>query len=388
MRGLARVVGAGALAVSAIVGFGGPAWASEVPQGSVTITPTRDANKVITSTNRPTVSGEVHMSGQGTVQTAVIHVRSLATPASMPELTLNACNSPDPCGRTSVTYSQTLPALAANGPYEVTVVTTGRESPIDIDGDQSRTLGPERVVIELGPAAPENLRAVVSQAPRSVTLSWDRNAEPDLVSYVVARKGPDEAAYRVLRSIAQPAAAGRVSYADVDLGAVGGQFAYRVYAVRSAGDATNNDRAISSEPSSTTARLDGPPPTGPTTTGAPPVPTPAGDLKSGPLPSPVITNTGPLNFSKFTSTGGASGHPAAPDGPFSQTLDYGQTPTTGQEQPEPATRPRAMPAERTSDRRSSSKTLLIPLSGGAALLVGALQLRWLTSRATGPIDLA
>ena len=394
-----------ALAVTLVAG--GPAWASEAPQaGPLSVTPAPDAYGVIASTASPTIAGEFHMKAGGTIRTITITIKYNGTTEGVAPTTVKVCGgggSTPSCGGTEAkSFSKAIGPLPVNGPYEIGATSSGSEQ-FDLDGDQTGTATPITVKLRVAPAAPANVKAVANDAGNAVTVSWDRNSEPDVTTYVPVRLNADGSFTRLKYLAQPPASETRVTMKDDSLGA-GGELKYYVYALRSAGekgiDAVRSNvsteakvkvAAVQTSTTTSTPPAGGAAPGGtPGATTAPrtpptvPVPT-AADLKIGSLPAPIISRGRDLG-KVGNATGNEVGGINVDDGAFNEALPYGAgtkkgTPgNTGRSS-------RALPLRGTTEG-SSTKALLIPLSAGAALCVVAFQLRFLNGRVIQPVDLA
>ena len=79
------------------------------------------------------------------------------------------------------------PALAWNGPYKVRVVVEGSPRP---PAEPQKVEAERRFFIEAAPAPPKGLKAE-PVGSEGVTVSWDKNNEPDMVLYEVHRAPKD-----------------------------------------------------------------------------------------------------------------------------------------------------------------------------------------------------
>jgi hypothetical protein len=396
-----------ALAVTLVAG--GPAWASEAPQaGPLSVTPAPDAYGVIASTASPTIAGEFHMKPGGTIRTIAITIKYNGTTEGVAPTTVKVCGggggTPSCGGTEAKSFSKAIGPLPVNGPYEIGATSSGSEQ-FDLDGDQTGTATPITVKLRVAPAAPADVKAVANDAGDAVTVSWDRNSEPDVTTYVPVRQNANGSFTRLKYLAQPPASQPRVTMKDDSLGA-GGELKYYVYALRSAGekgvDAVRSNVSAEAKvkvayvepPSTTTTTVAGggggggggggtgttvprPPPTVP-------VPT-AADLHAGSLPAPTISHGRDLG-KVGNATGNEVGGINVDDGAFNEALPYGAGTKKGT--PGNSGRStRALPLRGTT-QGSSTKALLIPLSAGAALCVVAFQLRFLNGRVIQPVDLA
>ena len=271
------------------------------------------------------------------------------------------------CGTGTVSFKWQLPGLAYNGPYVVNATA---------DHCQCSASRPDRPRSPPGgsgmaadPAAPGDVRAEPG-GDRNVDLSWQRNPEPDILYYQVSRK--DGGGNFSHRGDVRHPASGRPAFTDTSTsGTAGGEFAYRVVAVRkgASGDDTHDEhaRGASGEKSVTVA----PPPT----TVAPG--TPGAEIK----PAGTDTNIG----------GYLAGQPGAlpspkpmfidlPDTGFEGSLPFGQLP--GEDMSEPGEGEEAIPATLETRRLQEFNRgrPLIPIAAGAILLLLAAHLRLFNKR--------
>ena len=220
----------------------------------------------------------------------------------------------------------------------------------------------------VGPAAPGDLKAEPG-GDRNVVLSWQRNSEPDILYYRVSRKDGG-GNFSHLGDVRQPAS-GRPGFTDTTTSRTpGGDFAYRVVAVRkgaSGDDTTTLTSRASGEKSVTVA----PPPT----TVAPG--TPGAEIK------PAGTDTNIAGY--------LAGQPGALPGPkpmfidlpdtgFEGSLPFGQLP--GEEDMSEPGEEDAIPATLETRRLQEFNRgrPLIPIAAGAILLLLAAHLRLFNKR--------
>ncbi len=271
------------------------------------------------------------------------------------------------CGTGTVSFKWQLPGLAYNGPYVVNATADHCQVLCVSPGPAKVT--PREFRLAADPAAPADVRADVG-ADRNVTVSWQRNPEPDIRFYQVSRKEGGGNFTRVGGDIRQPAS-GRPSFTDTSTsGTAGGEFAYRVVAVRngaSGDDSTTRTSRASGDKSVTVA----PPPT----TVAPGEP--GAEIK----PAGTDTNIG----------GYLAGQPGAlpspkprfidlPDTGFEGSLPFGQFP--GEDMSEPGEGEEASPATLETRRLEAFNRgrPLIPIAAGAILLLLAAHLRLFNQR--------
>ncbi|MDP9072800.1 MAG: hypothetical protein M3N98_01275, partial [Actinomycetota bacterium] len=112
-------------------------------------------------------------------------------------------------GGTSTSFSF-HPVLAFNGPYTVTANTSASEAGILGSTPRSDSASAS-FRLAVPPAAPHGVSAVAN-ADRSVTVSWARNTEPDILGYQVERQDPSSSQLSAAANVAQPAGGSSVSW--------------------------------------------------------------------------------------------------------------------------------------------------------------------------------
>ncbi len=281
-------------------------------------------------------------------------------------------------GQRSVSFSFTTSELSYNGPYDVTVDVSGRKvvdrlfnaAPVSTEATQGFN-------VEVDPAPPANVSAAAN-ADRSVTVSWSRNSEPDLVGYQVQRRGPGSAGFQPVGSaVAQPPDGSKVQWTDTTVGPTGGQFEYLVVAVRPDGDGAITDRATSA---STGAGVMVPgPPGGTAGPGGPTAGEPGGIATPGPGGAFTTGSPSALDLSSFLASGAppsvsVPGGETEPDGTFSATLPFGAKaePDMGSGSVE------------ILGHSASGRSLLLPIATGLLLCMVALHLRRFNRRVFAP----
>ncbi|MGI8776310.1 MAG: hypothetical protein ACR2LJ_02745 [Acidimicrobiales bacterium] len=357
---------AGAVAVVlAVVGPAPPAPADPGSDPSVSL----DAPAVDGAT--ATVSGSVHMSGPLDWVTGVaITVTSRQHP--------DATASCSPCGATldqspSASFSFTTSGLAYNGPYDVSVVASGQKIIGAVtNGAPVSTQATTAFKVEVAPAPPADV-TVVANGDHSVTVSWTRNTEADLLGYQVERRTGTAGFQPVGPVVPQPPeGASTVHWTDPSTAATGGQFEYLVVAVRPDADGAVSDRATSA---STGVGVSVPVPPG--VVGAP---GPGGAATTRPAtPGSSTKAAASLNLSSFPNPGATPpeiSSPDTPDGGFSPALNYGSrdrgdTVGGGSE----------AVLSGSTDRRA----LLLPVAAGLLLCMVSAHLRRFNRRVLAPM---
>jgi len=356
----------GAVAVAVLV-VGGAAPASAEPQRTISIDPTGDVG------GPPTVTGS--FKGASLLLnvekiTGVDLTVSPTGPTGGSPVTKNGCDvaSSGACNSPQITFEWQIPALAYNGPYVVGA--TGRYcDPLLCLNPESASAEPVEFRLGAEPSAPTELRTEPG-ADRSVIVSWARNGEPDMLYYALFRKDPGGEFRRVGGNVTHPAS-GRPTFTDTSVsGTNGGDFAYKVFAVRNgpSGDAdgpTKVSRA-SAERSVTVA--------------APPTTTTPGDPNA---PTTLPAGQG-VDISSFLSgQAPALASPAPifldlPDTGFGDTLPFGSLPDEAEPGEEDAVLPET-PRQRELAEFKRGRPL-IPVAAGLILLVLAGHVRLLNVR--------
>ncbi|MEO6121851.1 MAG: fibronectin type III domain-containing protein, partial [Acidimicrobiales bacterium] len=192
-----------------------------------------------------------------------------------------------------VSFGITLPF---NGRYKAEITATGNDTLLGLGEDTTRKAAIEFLMVA-PPAAPRSVRTVADVGTREVTISWARNAEPDLLFYLVQRSlGGGEYALAAKTT--------ELSVVDTATNVAGGEYSYQVIAVR---QGAVPDEGVNSNPSAvSTASVAAPP--APPTTVAPPstVAVPAGTVTPAP-PTPGSTQPAPAT----TVTSIPAGNPGA-----------------------------------------------------------------------------
>ena len=183
-------------------------------------------------------------------------------------------------GRASVSFSWT-PSLPYNGQYTATVRASGEDRPVDTNGNESAETT-RSFAIEAPPAMPRDVKVRADPDSREVDVSWSLNREPDMIGYQVQRsyEGSEW-------SVAGESDEG--FYRDVRTADRGGEYSYRVIALRRGATADTGVASRPSEPASTT------------------VPKPPGARNDSPSDSPGGPDTGPSGDGDSSASGGGSG---------------------------------------------------------------------------------
>lgn len=339
------------LAVAALVGLT-PAPASAEGELAVTLSEPKVEGATVT------VAGEIS-SGLLALGSEITSVAITVVPevSGLKSVEAEAC----PCGRpdsqNAVRFSKRIP-VSANGRYTARVKATGKGL---LGQELSGAAGPSKPFdIAAPPRAPQNLRVEVSPE-RIVTVSWDRNTEPDMLHYVVSRKDPGGDSFRLAGEVVKhPASGERVSFVDRSTAAAGGDYTYKVAAFR---QGATQGKPVSAESDARSASVPAPAPGDPAAApsagasglvGGFPAAQPRGSA-AGPAPRPLI-DTG-----------------------FSETLPFGARPP-GEEIEEGEQEPRSLEVGTTTTEFVTRGRPLVPIAAGAVLLLLAVHLRLLNKR--------
>lgn len=269
-------LGAAAVLALALVGF--------APQAALARTPTIGLSSPADGANltqSPTVIGQAEMQS-GWIDSVKITVES---PQGH---TVPAPRMFDPSDTPNPLPFQWAPPLAFNGTYKVTAEAVGRDN-IELNGPEHSAVT-HTFTLNVAPAAPSGVKAVVNQTKRTVTISWTPNPEPDVAGYGVYREEGDTI---VERKIVKP----DVHTVVDDLGSLpAGTYTYHVYAARP--NAAGNE-FIPSAPTKVAGKVTSSPPPPPTTTtvkGAAATTTTAPGSKA-----PALAQRGKADLSGFAS---------------------------------------------------------------------------------------
>lgn len=273
----------GALALLSALSLAAPALA-DAP--SITFTSPGGDDPVRVSD--PTIAARVAMQNGGTVVRQVeLSVQQLDTNRAP----LTAAVDGNRQSRQDVAFRVALPF---NGRYRATLKAWGADPPLFgtlEDGEVESTSRSREFLVAAPPAPPRDVKAVVDEATRTVTLTWKANDEGDLIGYIVQRAAGDGP----FADVGTVTKTDRPTYRDSGTAEAGGVYRYQVVAVRS--DGVTKDKGISSDPSAVTpeatANVPGPP--------APPSGTPG---------TTVVAST-PGSSTPGTTTAAASKNPGA-----------------------------------------------------------------------------
>ncbi|MDQ3896867.1 MAG: hypothetical protein M3326_06390, partial [Actinomycetota bacterium] len=205
-------------------------------------------------------SGTVTIAGRVTDDSAVHTVKDVSVSVGDKSSPTFECTD-TPC---SFSWRVTLPL---NGPYQAKVTANEVTILLGTAGTPATQTRPFKVAAP--PAKPVLDPPRVNDA-RNVELSWSRNTEADMLYYAVFRKDPGGGDFRqVGGKVSQPASGAKVTYTDTTTSAfTGGDYAYRVVAVRKGASGTADTEATSTPSASSSASV----PVPPTTSTAAPAP--------------------------------------------------------------------------------------------------------------------
>ncbi|MEA2843930.1 MAG: hypothetical protein QOJ69_1601 [Actinomycetota bacterium] len=370
-RVLVRSAASAAVLLVVGMGWASPAGAHPDADGHGTISLSASGD----TGSPPTVSGTFF--GASALGVPIENIRSVsltATPTGPTgggQVGADGCKvaTAGKCGSGSVTFKWQIPSLAYNGPYVVNA--TADHCQVLCVTPGPATVTPREFRLAADPAAPADVRAEAG-GDRNVVLSWGRNAEPDLLYYQVSRKQGGGNFARVGGDIRQPAS-GRPAFVDTSTsGTPGGEFSYRVVAVRkgpSGDDSTTRTSGASGEKSVTVP--------------APPAPAAPGAPGSEAKTAGSDTNIGGYLAGQAPALG--SPKPIfhdLPDTGYEGSLPFGQLP--GEDLSEPGDE-NASPASLETRRLQAFNRgrPLIPIAAGAILLLLAAHLRLFNKRLKG-----
>ncbi len=366
MGRIGRVASGAAMVLVLIVGAAAPADAA--PSSTLSIEP---ADDIATS---PTVTGS--FAGARPLGLAIENISAVdlavspTGPTGGDAVTQDGCEVGSGCSTGDVSFTWEVPALEYNGPYTVTATGTYC-AVLCLGAPQRASATPVSFRLGMEPAAPTDLKLSTGD-DRSVTVSWARNGEPDFLYYALFRKDPGGEFRRLGSDIKQPSS-GRPSFADSSAaGTNGGDFVYRVFAVRKGFTGDDKSTKISKASTDRTITV-APPPTTTTNPGDPaggPVTTVAGEgvdigsFLSG--QAPTLPTPGPI-FLDLPDTG------------FGETLPFGTLP--GDDDIEPGEEDAVLPTPRARQvAEFKANRPLIPVAAGLILLVMAGHVRLLNVR--------
>jgi len=335
-------------------------------------------------------SSAVTVKGQARSSSSLATLRGVILKVGDKSLALPSCDGLMSC---DLSWS---PALAANGPYELTVSAT--EATLGVIGGTTSTFS-RKFVVDAPPAAPVVGVPRITDA-RTVELTWSRNSEPDMLYYAVFRKDPAGSAFLPVGRIDQPKEAGKsISFTDATTTITGGDYAYQVVAVRKGGARPGEIKPeTASTPSSARTASVPLPPTTTTAAPAPGAPAAPGQGSATTVKPGAAAGVDLSGFLASRDRPAPTPPPTIlepPDAGFKTTLPFDPA-APGQDQEEGDADAVAPPSTgRSSPVVSLDNTRpLVPVAGGLILLLLAIHIRLLNRRlkpaATGdlPIETA
>ena len=384
MRRPAAAAAAAAALVAAMVVLSGPVASAHEDVGAhgfVALSADGDL------TSSPTVSGRFEVSVLEYVDNVALTLTpSGPTPGT--SLSVNGCTlaTSGKCGESRVDFAWSLPDLPYNGPY-VANATARHCLTLCVAAPTTARVNPVSFRLAAPPRKPDSVRADVN-GDGTVTLSWARNPEPDMIGYALLRKAPGAATFaQVGPPVPQPkSSATRATFQDTTTAAAGGTFSYQVVAVRN-GASGDSGTAVASPTSSAATAL------------IPVVTTTPSTVMGGPAaggPTTVVkgpTGAASLNLGSFLAKGTPAPRPTPVptlpevDNGFNPELPFGPG-----EQAPPADggTEAALPAGSRGIGGGSGapRGALIPVAVGSMLLVLAMHARFLSRRLAGPAAIA
>lgn len=273
--------------------------------------------------------------------------------------------------------------LSRNGNYRVVVSATGTTTAGlgTASGDASKTFA-----LAAPPAAPQGVTAKVND-DRTVTVSWTRNTEPDVLLYRVFRTDPgatQEGEVGSATGISHSSCSAKCTFTDAAL-LGGGSYQYQVLAFRpNPVDASRPIASASSRAASTQV------PELVTTTLPPELGGPAPGTPGAPATTQVPGAAVRRGISTFLASQPAPKPPPAPkileppDTGFNPDLPFGARPESddvepGEEQAQTPTLPSGGESEQVGQGRP-----LVPVAAGLILLLLAAHIRTLMKRSNHP----
>jgi hypothetical protein len=262
-----------------------------------------------------------------------------------------------------------------NGPYTATA-TAQVSDPSPVGGQPiTRSTPAVDFFLSIKPGTPTGAKTSVKG--RDVTVSWDRNGEPDMQFYDVSRQGPGQKSAQVIVRVLQPPPGQRPAFVDSTVPAPAGSYAYNITAIRPGATGDTKTSVAISDPTTVKATVPAGDPNSTTTpTQPPPKGTPAG-------PPVLKSTTGSIPRLSSASATTPTSEPVTPDPGFVRGLPYAGSNTTLPGEGEGGEAVALTPGG--GRHKSNQKGLLVPAATGAILFVGAFQLRWLKKRLDEPV---
>ena len=241
--------------VAASVVLAGLVMQAQPASAHATVTVSSPGASQVLDVPEGTVTGQISLGTHTLGGTSVDKVTMRLSLGGQPDVTANQA----PTGNT-FSFPVDLPR---NGSYDVTISALWKHTAFG-DSTTGTAAATRTFLVAVFPARPKNVRTAVDAASRSVAVTWDKNAEPDLIRYEVRRfKGTSSD----FTTVAKPRPS-ETSFVDATTSAAGGDYRYQVVAVRKG---VPGNEELSSDPSEmtaeSTAKVPDPPP--PPTTAAP-----------------------------------------------------------------------------------------------------------------------
>ncbi len=287
-----------------------------------------------------------------------------------------ASTTQSPNREAPVSFSWT-PSIPRNGNYRIEASASGTATLglANASGDATRDFA-----VAAPPKPPQQVSAVVNP-DGSVTVSWARNTEADMLGYRVFRMDPGLGTFYQVGpkdGIAHTACATRCELRDDSTATLGGDYGYQVLAFRAGPSqplASAPSKTVSaSVPVPTTTMPPGDPAAPGAAPGAPPVTKPALGSARGPAISNFLAAQPPAKPPPPPKV------LEAPDTGFSRELPFGAIPDTEEE---PGEEEAVIPEdaeEIMGEDAVSQGQPLVPVAAGLILLVIAGHLRLFMSR--------
>lgn len=311
LRRSSATLAALALSVAAAVVLAPPAHAGPP---TITFVSPKEANQTIAE---PRIVADVEASPNSLTGTRRLVGKILVEVVSPDDASRKAVAEVGANGGSSQRVIVLLP-LPFNGRYEAKITATDDHGALGGDTSTKES----EFFLAAPPAPPKGLKAVIDIATRAVTLSWEPNAEPDLLYYLVLRARGD-GAFEPLGKVDK---APEPSFVDPSTAEAGGEYRYQVVAVR-LGATAAEDKRVPSEPA--LAAIAVPDLAGPGTTIVPGGPAgpggnPATTVAGG---RPGARSPGQVNPSDFAALRNRVTRPAPraqapPDTGFTETLPF------------------------------------------------------------------
>ena len=245
-RGSRRAAAALGTCLLAVTGLAGSADAA----ASRFVLQRPGADQTITEA-RPVLKGFVYMTGVSS-QTVRLTLKEVPDDPGREPLTLEETVEVA-VAQTCVPVEFTPDPLRYNGTYEATVTAPDATDPAPIQPSGNcagATDQPHVFFMAVPPAAPTGVAVAVDKPTRTVTVTWAKNPEPDVVRYEVHRAKAAEAFQPFGQTTRQ---------SFVDGAAEAGDYRYQVIALRRG--AKTNDPLLRSDASAVvTANVPAPPP--------------------------------------------------------------------------------------------------------------------------------